>query len=116
MAGKMSGISTHVLDLTWGKPAVGLAVRLEGAQGEAWSPLSSQITDGSGRCDGLIARDRLQLGVYRLIFETGDYFRRQDVVSMYPEISISFRVQEEKESYHIPLLLAPNGFTTYRGS
>jgi 5-hydroxyisourate hydrolase len=78
--------------------------------------LSCQITDRSGRCDGLLARDRLQLGVYRLIFETGDYFRRQDVVSMYPEVSIAFRVQEEEASYHIPLLLAPNGFTTYRGS
>jgi 5-hydroxyisourate hydrolase len=112
----MSGISTHVLDLTWGKPAVGLAVRLEGAQGEAWSPLSGQITDGSGRCNGLLAREQVQPGVYRLIFETGDYFRRQDVVSMYPEISIAFKVQEEQGSYHIPLLLSPNGFTTYRGS
>jgi 5-hydroxyisourate hydrolase len=109
----MSRITTHVLDTVPGKPASGVAVRLEKKQGDAWVALSASKTDADGRCREL-AQDA-GAGVYRLIFATGEYFHAMGRKSIYPEIAITFTTSSEAH-YHLPLLLADNSYTTYRGS
>jgi 5-hydroxyisourate hydrolase len=109
----MTGITTHVLDAVLGKPAAGIAVRLEKRGGDAWSAVSSGITDSDGRCRDL-SHDA-KPGAYRLMFSTGDYLAQKGRTSIYPEISITF-ICSGKEHYHLPLLLSDNSYTTYRGS
>ncbi len=109
----MNEITTHVLDVVLGKPAAGIAVRLERREGEAWRIVSSGITDSDGRCRDL-APDASQ-GTYRLTFSTGEYLAQKGRTSIYPEISITFSFGGE-EHYHLPLLLSDNSYTTYRGS
>jgi 5-hydroxyisourate hydrolase len=109
----MSAITTHVLDAVLGKPAAGIAVRLEKRQRYLWEVIASGVTDADGRCRDL-APDAKK-GVYRLTFETRAYLARIKRDSIYPEISITF-ISSGKEHYHLPLLLSDNSFTTYRGS
>lgn len=109
----MSAITTHVLDTVLGKPAAGLAVRLEKQEGVSFTAVASSATDNDGRCRGL-ATDA-QAGVYRLTFATGDYLRRMERPTIYLEISILFHCSGEGH-YHLPLLLSDNSYTTYRGS
>jgi 5-hydroxyisourate hydrolase len=109
----MTGITTHVLDAVLGKPAAGIVVLLERREGEAWSTVSSGVTDSDGRCREL-AQDTKQ-GAYRLTFYTGEYLTQKDRASIYSEISITF-LYSGKEHYHLPLLLSDNSYTTYRGS
>jgi 5-hydroxyisourate hydrolase len=96
-----------------GRPAAGVAVRLERKDGEAWTCVATGVTDTDGRCRDL--KQNAGEGIYRLMFNTGDYLRRQGRVSIYPEVSIPFICGGEA-SYHLPLLLSDNGYTTYRGS
>ena len=109
----MSGITTHVLDTVLGKPAAGVAVRLEKREGGTWTQVGASATDADGRCRDL-AQDASD-GVYRLTFETGAYMARNGRTSIYPEISITFNHGGEAH-YHLPLLLSDNSYTTYRGS
>ena len=109
----MSAITTHVLDTVLGRPAAGVSVRLEQQEGGAWISVAAGMTDADGRCRDL--KQDAEAGFYRLTFNTGDYLRRQGRVSIYPEISILFICGGEA-SYHLPLLLSDNGYTTYRGS
>ena len=109
----MSGITTHVLDTALGKPAVGVAVRLEILEGDQWKALASASTDTDGRCREL-AKEAGQ-GLYRLTFDTEEYFSRNRRTSIYPQISITF-VCSGNEHYHLPVLLSDNSYTTYRGS
>ncbi|HUV68499.1 MAG TPA: hydroxyisourate hydrolase [Terracidiphilus sp.] len=109
----MSGITTHVLDTALGKPAAGVAVHLEKLEGDQWKAIASASTDTDGRCREL-AEDARQ-GLYRLTFDTEEYFRRNRRTSIYPQISITF-VCSGNEHYHLPVLLSDNSYTTYRGS
>ena len=121
----MSTITTHVLDTVLGKPAAGVAVRLErlngGRLGEAtepvnsseWIEIATRVTDEDGRCRDL--KQDAAKGIYRISFETGSYMRRSKRVSIYPEISITFDCDGDGH-YHLPLLLSDNSYTTYRGS
>ncbi len=114
----MSKITTHVLDVVTGKPAAGIAVRLERhaidrRKAGAWAQVAEGHTDADGRCRGL-AENALP-GTYRLTFETGAYLARQGRKSIYPEIQITF-ISSGEEHYHLPLLLSDNSYTTYRGS
>ena len=109
----MSKISTHVLDVVLGKPAAGIAVRLEKHGGDGWTVLSESGTDAEGRCRDLA--DNLAQGTYRIAFGTGAYFERQGRPSIYPEIAVTFVCCGENH-YHLPLLLSDNSYTTYRGS
>jgi len=109
----MSRITTHVLDTVLGRPAAGIAVKLERQQGGAWSEIGASATDGDGRCLDL-APDA-EAGTYRMTFATGKYFARAGRTSIYPEISIAFLCANE-EHYHLPLLLSDNSYITYRGS
>jgi len=114
----MSAITTHVLDLAHGKPARGIPVRLELYQpGDGWVPLAERGTDDDGRVRDLLAPgSRLDLGIYRLTFLAGRYFSDLGSRCFYPEIIITFEVTEAEQHYHVPLLLSPWGYSTYRGS
>jgi 5-hydroxyisourate hydrolase len=113
----MSAITTHVLDTSLGKPAAGVAVTLEAHSGEGWKTLASGTTNADGRLRDLLpAENKLAPGTYRLRFETAAYFRARGVESFYPHVEIVFRVQDAAQHYHVPLLLSPFGYSTYRGS
>jgi 5-hydroxyisourate hydrolase len=101
-------LSTHVLDAALGRPAAGVAVRLERA-GEV---LAEGVTDADGRIGGW----RPGAGPHRLVFDTGGYFAALRVAAFYPEVSIDFTVGDPDEHYHVPLLLSPFAYSTYRGS
>ena len=114
----MSGISTHILDLVQGKPAANVPVRLErqSTSGD-WRLLTSARTDQDGRCAELLTEtEDLSAGVYRLIFDTEKYFEVQKLGTLYPVVEVAFRIREGESHFHIPLLLSPNGYTTYRGT
>jgi 5-hydroxyisourate hydrolase len=113
----MSQITTHVLDTSVGRPAAGVPVMLEiAAPGGAWKELSRGATDADGRLRHLLAPGALVKGTYRLTFETRAYFVQQKIMGFYPHVSIVFEVADAAEHYHVPLLLGPYGYSTYRGS
>jgi 5-hydroxyisourate hydrolase len=114
----MRRISTHILDIAQGKPASDVLVRLEKqATTGGWRVLNSVRTDLNGRSPALLLEaEDLSAGVYRLIFDTSSYFARQNVDALYPAVEVTFQAREGEAHFHIPLLLTPNGYTTYRGS
>jgi len=114
----MSRISTHVLDTVKGKPAAGIPVRLERHDSSGkWFALGSGQTDQDGRCAQLLPDGAtLTEGLYRLSFDTATYFAKSNVDGLYPTVEISIRIKSGESHFHIPLLLSPNGYTTYRGS
>jgi 5-hydroxyisourate hydrolase len=117
MAGTMSGISTHVLDLALGRPAAGVHVRLEREEGGVWREVADGTTDADGRVKSLLpVGELLQTGRFRLGFETGSYFRAQGSKTFHPYIEICFEVNNDGEHYHVPLLVTPHSYSTYRGS
>jgi len=113
-----SPISTHVLDTTRGKPAGKMPVTLEKhALTDGWKTLAKGITSADGRANELLPGDAvLERGVYRLTFDAGSYFKSAGVVSFFPLIEVVFEVSDPTQRYHIPLLLSPFGYSTYRGS
>jgi len=114
----MKGISTHVLDLVHGKPAGGVPVRLEkqNMSGD-WRLLTEARTDRDGRGGQLLPEgENLSPGVYRLSFDTASYYALQKIDVLYPVVEIVFQARDGESHFHIPLLLSPSGFTTYRGS
>lgn len=114
----MTRISTHVLDTAQGKPAKDVPVRLERQESSgAWRVLNSSLTDADGRCAQLLpSNEAVRPGTYRLAFETASYHRAQKADGLYPVVEITFQVREGESHFHIPLLLSPHGYTTYRGS
>lgn len=110
----MSTISTHVLNLDNGLPAVGVQVYLY-APG-ASEPVAHGITDSDGRVRDWSHQVSLAHGIYRLCFATGDWFAVQQKKCFYPEVSIAFHIDGERDHYHVPLLLNSYGYSTYRGS
>jgi 5-hydroxyisourate hydrolase len=113
----MSEITTHILDVSTGRPAAGVPVILEIAKtGGGWTELGRGTTDGDGRLRNLIAPGSLAEGTYRLTFETQAYFDARKIATLYPQVCVVFRVRDAKQDYHIPLLLSPYGYSTYRGS
>jgi 5-hydroxyisourate hydrolase len=115
---RMSRISTHVLDTAKGKPASGVAVRLERQDSSGkWFSLGSGKTDQDGRCHQLLPDGALLTeGSYRLTFDTESYFAACGADGLYPAVEVLFRARKGESHFHIPLLLSPNGYTTYRGS
>ncbi|KAF0968757.1 MULTISPECIES: hydroxyisourate hydrolase [Gordonia] len=108
----MTGLSTHVLDATSGAPAVGVEVSLQDASG---TELSSGQTDSDGRI-GEINPEPLVPGIYHLVFDTGNWFSDNDIKAFYPEIDICFEIDAADHHYHVPVLLSPFAYSTYRGS
>jgi len=108
----VSYVSAHVLDAAAGRPAQGVSVRLESEAGDL---LGTATTDADGRV-GDLGPDALDSGAYRVVFGSGDYFVRSGTPSFHPEVVVVFRTESEQGHYHIPLLLSPYSYTTYRGS
>jgi 5-hydroxyisourate hydrolase len=105
----MSTISTHVLDTSAGQPAANIRVRLFSGDSE----IGSSLTNADGRCASLVKPGMdLEPGVYCIVFEVGERFPE----GFYPEVSITFVIRDASTHYHVPLLISPFGFTTYRGS
>ncbi len=113
----MSKITTHVLDVSLGRPAANVSAVLEAqSPSGAWTETGRGATDSDGRLNDLAAGSSLPTGTYRLTFDTGVYFAQREIASLYPHVTITFEVKEENGHYHIPLLLSPFGYSTYRGS
>jgi 5-hydroxyisourate hydrolase len=104
----MTTLSTHVLDTVTGEPAAGMRVHLSRRGSSGWERLAEHTTDGDGRVSGF---GELAGGRYRLGFETGDYGNE-----FYPFVAVVFEVDADRPHYHVPLLLSPFGYSTYRGS
>ncbi len=111
----MSGITTHVLDTSRGCPAAGVPVVLERAVDSGWQLVSRGTTDADGRASDLVLSPP-EDGRYRLTFDTGAYFRAVGEAGFYPEVSVTFIVGHGEAHCHVPLLLSPFGYSTYRGS
>jgi 5-hydroxyisourate hydrolase len=109
------GISTHILDTSRGRPAEGVTVKLFAWQNGGWEELVRGVTNADGRVKPLLETIPAA-GVYRLSFEVVPYFARLGTESFYPSVSVEFRVNAPSEHYHVPLLLNPFGYSTYRGS
>ena len=113
----MSTLSTHVLDTQWGRPAAGVPITLEHQSGDSWSELARGTTNTDGRVrDFLPAGTRLEPGTYRMTFHTAEYFRDHQTQGFYPYVAVVFELSAPEEHYHVPLLLSPFGYSTYRGS
>ena len=110
------GLSTHILDTALGKPAAGVALVLWRATGDGWREIGRGSTDADGRCRTLLGERELERATYKLRFETAPYFSAQKISGLYPYVEIVFAVEDPSQHYHVPLLLAANGYTTYRGS
>ena len=107
-------ITTHVLDTAAGTPAVGIAVALDVRKGSEWVRLASGHTDANGRLTTLTSNIVVGAGVYRLTFDTASYHR--DVESFFPEVQVMFHLRSSEDHVHVPLLVSPFGYTTYRGT
>lgn len=112
----MSQITTHILDTSIGKPAAGVTIHLQQAHKNGWENIASGITNSDGRIPNLLPEEIvLSPGVYTMVFETGPYFEEKKLLAFYPTVRIEFETFDESH-YHIPLLLNPFGYSTYRGS
>ena len=114
----MSGITTHVLDTSRGEPARGVPVALEMlVTGGEWKLVGRGTTNADGRVRELLPEGSdLVKGTYRLIFDTAAYFRKVKTEGFFPEVQLLFEVRHPRRHHHVPLLLSPFGYSTYRGS
>ncbi|NKB86686.1 MAG: hydroxyisourate hydrolase [Acidobacteria bacterium] len=113
----MSAITSHILDVSRGRPAANVGVRLDVEVDGEWQQIGDGTTDDDGRVNELLPEHHdLVAGNYRIVFESGDYFAGQDIDSFYPRVEVNFRVGAAREHFHVPLLLSPHGYSTYRGS
>lgn len=118
MALREISISTHVLDIARGMPAkdVPLCLELQEQAGQ-WRRIASAQTDGDGRCAQLVPDgEKPPAGIYRLTFDTESYFTAQGMLGLYPLVQVTFQIRDGQAHCHVPLLLSPYGYTTYRGS
>jgi 5-hydroxyisourate hydrolase len=115
MSAERSHVTTHVLDATIGRPAAGVPVILEHDEVGNWRMIASAETDPDGRVEQFGPAE-LPVGRYRVTFDTGTYFSEQEVKAFYPEVHIVFELSDAAAHYHVPLLLSPFSYSTYRGS
>ncbi len=106
-------ISTHILDTSWGNAAANVSVRLELKEGQGWKLISNEKTNADGRAVFSVAA---QVGVYRLSFDIETYYSQLGQASFFHEPQIAFSIKDCNRKYHVPLLLNPFGYTTYRGT
>ncbi|MCA4134736.1 hydroxyisourate hydrolase [Arthrobacter sp. M4] len=111
----VSQVTTHILDTGSGRPAAGVAVELFMLDGGNWTSVASGTTDADGRIKDL-GPERLSGGTYRLTFATGAYYAAHSTETFFPQVDLNFTVSDGGEHYHVPLLLSPFAFSTYRGS
>jgi 5-hydroxyisourate hydrolase len=110
-----STVTTHVLDTAHGQPAAGVTVLLEKLSDAGQEEIGRASTDADGRVRD-IGPEGLAAGTYRLVFAVAEYFASQDRTAFFPEVAVTFTVDSEVPHYHVPLLISPFGYTTYRGS
>ncbi len=108
-------LSTHVLDASSGRPAATVPLTLDRRVGDDWERVGSGFTDDDGRCATLVPAG-LESGTYRLVFDTAAHFAATGVCGFYPEVTVAFTVTEPERHHHVPLLLSPFAYSTYRGS
>lgn len=111
----MGAITTHILDTTRGRPAQDVVVELE-FEDDGWDSVGTGETNADGRVQGILGTSPLRQGTYRLRFHVGQYFTTLGTAAFYPYVEIVFQVHATDEHYHVPLLLNPFGYATYRGS
>ena len=111
----MTKLTTHILDTSKGKPAEDITIILYSGGNDEWKEMSRTKTNEDGRVQGAVNKAGLQQGIYKLRFETKDYFDKDTIPTFYPYVEIVFEIGTE-EHYHVPLLLNPFGYSTYRGS
>jgi 5-hydroxyisourate hydrolase len=111
----MSTVTTHVLDTSLGRPAAGVPVRLERLAGGQPTPVAEASTDDDGRVREF-GPDGLPPGTYRVVFDTAAYFARSGQRTFYPEVAVSFLIEAAGGHYHVPLVLSPFAYSTYRGT
>lgn len=110
-------ITTHVLDLSIGKPAAGVRVVLASVEDGHRTTVASGVTDVDGRLRDLWpAGKTLEAAIYELTFETGPYFVSRGVAPFHPRVSVTIEITDPEQHYHVPVLISPYGYTTYRGS
>jgi 5-hydroxyisourate hydrolase len=109
-------LSTHVLDTARGRPAAGVRVTVEARSGDGWRLVGGGVTDGDGRVPGLVPGGALAAGEHRLTFATGAWFAAEGLDGFYPQVTVVCRIDDPDAYYHVPLLLSPYGYSTYRGS
>jgi 5-hydroxyisourate hydrolase len=109
-------ISTHVLDTSIGRPAPAMAIQLLRQQGSNWIEVFRGETDADGRVPALLPDEAAAPGAYRLTFDVSGYFQRRRVESFYTTVTVDFVVGAGDAHYHVPLLVSPFGYSTYRGS
>jgi len=110
-------ITTHVLDTAAGRPAAGLKIDFYHLNGADRDLVRSVTTNADGRCDEpLLAGDAMRAGVFELVFHVGDYLNRDEAVSFLDQVPVRFGVDDASAHYHVPLLVSPFGYSTYRGS
>jgi 5-hydroxyisourate hydrolase len=117
----MGKLSTHVLDVTQGKPGAGVALELYAVNGGNRALLRQTVTNADGRCDApLLQGDELRVGQYELVFAAGDYFAAQGMTLPKPRfvdrVTIAFGIADPDQNYHVPLVVSPWSYSTYRGS
>ena len=115
MSGQRSRVTTHVLDAVSGRPAAGVEVTLDQRVADGWRPVIAGRTDSDGRISDFGPVD-LEPGIYRVSFGTAAYFAAVGQQAFYPEVIIPFNLTDPEAHYHVPLLLSPYAFSTYRGS
>lgn len=113
---KVSQLTTHVLDTSLGKPGKDITIRLKHIVNGSWQTMAQGITNADGRIGDLLPPNKNVIpGNYKMVFETGDYFKTNDIKGFYPTVEIEFTVFDDGH-YHVPLLINPFGYSTYRGS
>ena len=113
----MNGITTHILDIAKGRPATGVPVTLAFQFKKDWKEVAKTISNADGRADNLLPKDgKLAAGIYRLTFDTAFYFGALGITGFYPTVQVIFEIVNPELHYHVPLLLSPFGYSTYRGS
>ncbi|MFL4477255.1 hydroxyisourate hydrolase [Paeniglutamicibacter sp. ORCA_105] len=110
-----SHITTHVLDTGTGRPASGVKATLEAKTASGWQEIGSGVTDADGRIESL-GPTKVEAGHHRIAFGTGDYFGKTGTETFFPAVNIDFVVDDTSAHYHVPLLLSPFAYSTYRGS
>lgn len=118
MAGSPSTLTIHVLNTAMGVPGANMDLSLyrQDPSANAWTLITTGITNEDGRCPGLIKKELFTAGVYKLRFETGQYWASMGETTLYPYVEIAFTINDPEQKYHIPLLLSRFSYSTYRGS
>ena len=116
-AAERNPLSVHVLDLQSGQPTAGIEVTLEQRQGAQWRELAAGVTNAQGRIAALYPEGKpLASAEYRIVFKTGEHYARRGQATFFPRIPVEFTVDAKAQHTHIPLLLSPFGYSTYRGN